>query len=312
MPHLVARFAALPGSTPGQPVHCLAIAAARIDDHAIAVTAESSGTVRLWDLSSGHERQVFAQSSGRILDVAIMETGPIRPVVLAAGLGGVHFWDPATGDEVEVRQGSCGTSFSAAHVLRPRPGRPDGLLLADVVGGLECWAGARLLRWRLPLAPNNEPIFTVTSFEADRRIRVATHVEGLLVIVDAVWGRVLEEHRIGQQATSYGMSVLYGDRAPYLVVALGEDIVVWDIARRREQYRWRVGSAELKRVAVMESNGGPRIVTLSEDGLVSVFEPRGDLVTAYDLPGPASALTAVAHHVVAVGYEGGWGLLKLV
>jgi hypothetical protein len=309
---LVVRNVELPNDGDGRPAACWSIAAAIIDGAFSIVTAESPGVVRWWDGTTGAERMVLGTDAGTVHDVAIMAAGPIGPVAISAGLQGVRFWELTTGEAVSLREGEGAKVLTAASVVRTREARPEGLLLADGVGGVECWAMGRLLRWRLPVAPRNGPVFAIAGMQLDRRLVVAAHAEGVLCLIDGVWGRVINEFRVGGDTTSYAMGVLYGDQVPFIALTIDQHVHVIDARNGNELYRWFVGSSELRRLIVLESDWGPLIVTLSEDGLVGVCTPKGDVIAAYELPAAASALAPVARNVLAAGYVGGWSLLKLV
>jgi hypothetical protein len=308
---LVVRNVELHPDVDGDVPVCWAISTAQIDDGLAIITAESPGIVRWWDGHTGTEKMVLSRDAGTVHDVAVMAAGPVGPVAISAGLQGVRFWELTTGAAIELREAAGANVLTAAHVVRTRHDRPEGLILADGVGGVECWAMARLLRWRLPVAPRNGPVFAVAGLQLDRRLSVAAHAEGVLLLIDGVWGRVIGEYRVGGEATSYSMAVLYGDQVPYIALAIEQHVHLIDARNGNELYRWFVGSSELRRVAILESDGGPLIATLSEDGLVGVCTPKGEFVAAYELPTAASALAPVARNVLAAGYIGGWSLLKM-
>ena len=286
--------------------------AAVIDDSVSIVTAESPGIVRWWDGHTATERMVLGTDAGTVHDVVIMSAGPVGPVAISAGLQGARFWELTTGTAHELRQGDRGDCphgcRRGAHARRPA-GR----------------VAAGRWRWRCRVLGDGPDHAVAASDRASKRsnlcarrlaprssLMVAAHAEGLLCLIDGVWGRVINEFRVGGDATSYSMSVLYGDQIPYIVLALDQHVHVIDVRTGVELYRWFVGSAELRRVVVLDSDWGPLIATLSEDGLVGVCTPKGDFVAAYELPAAASALAPVARNVLAAGYVGGWSMLKVV
>ena len=293
------------GLAPG----CCAIAAALIDGHPMALTAERDGAIRQWDAATGELVRDFLSEQASFNEVLTMELLG-QPAVVAVGLHGVRCWT-ADGRGVAVRAGSVERQLTSAHVTRDRRGGQN-LLLGDYRGGVECWSEANELVWRLPLGVSGDvPLWALGGAAIRGTETAVVCIEGMVRTIDIGDGRVLVDAPV-PGGDCLGLATFSRGPATLAALAVDTDVIVVDLATGAIAQRWSVGASPLSRICVLPSVLGVLLATVVADGTVGIWRTNGQEVGMGRLPAKGTAIAPVGPDLLVAGYEGGWADLYLV
>ncbi|WP_372672914.1 hypothetical protein [Amycolatopsis kentuckyensis] len=257
------------------------------DKKALLATADSAGTVQVWDPATG--REVGEPLSGDATALAAF-SGPDGRALLAIGgrRGTIRVWDPATGRLGGRPMTGHTSSINALHTFRSA-GRTL-LASASQDETVRLWDLAALRQFGKPLIGHTGGVRTVTSFRTQSR---KTH------LATGSWDQTIRVWEIGRGSTvGHPMTGHTGPvntvlaqstgewPRPAQLVSCGADgtVRVWDPQTAVEGSKPIVGrGGGAHAIAGFTADGQARLVTANFDATLQVWNaagsPIGDALT---------------------------------
>ncbi len=236
-------------------VRALALSA----DGAIAVSGDSLGRTRVWDVGTGLLRGAFEGHVGAVNDVAVTLDG--RWAVTAGADGTLRLWDVAAGGCLRTMDSSPDPAW-ALEVT------PDGrfAVAATVEGRLDVWdlpSGRRVRRGEMSAVPP-----TSLAVARDGRRAMVGGADGVVRVVDFLDGRM--QQRLDGHARRVTAVAWTPDGATAVSGAEDRGVRVWDVAvgRCMRVLDGHVGAV----TAVGISADGTRAISAGAGGTLRIWE----------------------------------------
>ncbi|MFE1840625.1 AAA family ATPase [Streptomyces sviceus] len=279
----------LAGHTGG--VNAVAVTVLKGRPHAI--TGDSNGSVRVWDLTTGTQVRELAGHTNWVsaVAVAVLEG---RPHAITGELNGsVRVWDLTTGTQVRELPGHSG-AVSAVAVLDGRPhaitSYDRSVRVWDLTTGTQVRELATGVVYRGAVAVLEGRPHAITS-TYDRSVRVW----------DLTTGTQVRELATGA-VRAVAVTVLEG--RPHAITDSNGSVRVWDLTTGTQVRELPGYPGAVHAVAVTVLEGRPHAIT-SRDyfGLVRVWDlTTGTCLTAFHFPDVVQAMTLTADGTVVVGF----------
>ncbi|MFE4534704.1 hypothetical protein ACFRKB_06430 [Streptomyces scopuliridis] len=281
----------------------LSVTVAELEGRPHAITVDSAGWVRVWDLTTGIQTRQLTDDTGRVNSVAVAELEG-RPHAITAGDDGwVRVWDLTTGIQTRQLTGHTGRVNSVA--VAELEGRPHAITAGD-----DGWARV----WDLAtgnqthqLTDDIEWYTGVTSAvlaELDGRPHAITvNTVGWVLVWDLTTGA--EPRLLTSRVASVVM--VESEGRPHAITAGFEGAVcVWDLTAGIQTRQLTGHTDRVNSVAVVKLEGRAHALTADREGWVRVWDlttgiqtgqltshtDRVNSVAVAELEGRPHALTA--------------------
>lgn len=234
---------------------------------ATLATADESGTVRIWDLTSGTE--TFRMESPGETAVYTLAFSPDGRRLAAGGQDArLRILDPASGACLHQLDGHAGHVYAAVF-------HPNGKLLAsgDTVGGVRLWdvTGVRereptwsALQHRQPTA-----VYHLT-FSPDGKLLASGDSDGTLRLWDATTGQ--ERHEVLAHRGAVWPLAFRPDSVQMATTGRDGSIRLWDPVTGRSRHELRGHGRRVTRVDF--DSTGDLLAVSGNDGVVRIWDPR--------------------------------------
>jgi WD40 repeat protein/serine/threonine protein kinase len=269
------------------------------------VSADTGGTVRVWDTVTGQAGHSFTPPKGAARSVAVSADG--QRIALGGSNGTVRMWDAAMGQQ---RLSFAAHTAAVWNLVFS----PNGRALASTMFA----QGNKASEWRVWDAATGQPRFSLKApggqllrlaFSPDGQHLATVGADRLVRVWDAATGReqfTLTHSTVRLPLGTYAGCVAFSPRGHRLVTAMDDDALkVWDV-RARRQILTLDGHFGVVAGAVF-SPDGQRIVSAGRDRTVRLWDAAtGQEMLRLSIPHPAAgvAFSADGQRIVAAGMDG--------
>ncbi|MFE7127062.1 hypothetical protein [Streptomyces sp. NPDC057617] len=277
------------------------VAVAGLEGRPHAVTADSGGSVRVWDLTTGDQTGQLTGHTSRVRSVAVVELEGRPHAVTADSGGSVRVWDLTTGDQTGELTGHTSRVHSVAVV--ELEGRPHALTTAADGGSVRVW-DLTTGHQTGELTGHTSRVHSVAVAELEGRPHALTTAaaDGSVRVWDLTTGDQTGQ-LTGHTGTVHSVGVVELEGRPHAVTA-GDDrsVRVWDLTTGHQTGQLTGHTSRVRSVGVVELEGRPHAVTAGDDRSVRVWDlTTASCLTTYHLPDVARAVTVTADGTVVLG-----------
>lgn len=227
------------------------------------------GTLRLWDLATGHEIWSRTYPDDLTGDTSVFEYVTASPngtwlATAALTLGPALIWDATTGDIVRAIQPGSGSRVAFS---------PDGHWLALAPGWIHLWELPAMTRVFITVPWRDQG--RATTFSPDSRLLALMGGGDTVAVCDVAQETVV---RLISFRGNLSNGLSFAPDSQRLVGICNEKMRLWDVTDGRVIWKTKLPAKNFKAVAF--SPDGSRIATGSTDGLIRFWDSASPKVLA--------------------------------